>query len=52
MDKYNLQTNESVLLKSEKVYHGKKSGELVLTNLNLFFIIDENVRKCDASWIW
>ncbi len=42
MKKYNLQPNESIIIKSEKVLHGvvmaKFTDELILTNLNLVFV--------------
>jgi len=45
MDKYNLQSNEMVILLNEEVEHGGKSGELVLTNLNLIHIVSKGVFK-------
>jgi len=45
MDKYNLQSNEAIIIKSEKVYHGNKTGELVLTNLNLIHIVTKGIFK-------
>ena len=32
---YQLLPNETIIMKSEQVYRGNVSGELVLTNLNL-----------------
>jgi hypothetical protein len=41
MANYNLQPNEAFILSSEHVYSGKSSGELILTNLNLIFLIEK-----------
>ncbi len=38
MDKYNLQSNETVLIKNDQVYHNDTNGDLILTNLFLVFI--------------
>lgn len=43
MAKYNLQPNESFILNNENVRHGNTSGELILTNLNLVYIISKGV---------
>jgi hypothetical protein len=45
MANYNLQPNESIILKNENVYYGKTSGELILTNLNLVFITTKGMLK-------
>lgn len=45
MDKYNLQPNESFVLNSEHVRHGKTNGELILTNLNLVYTTSKGVFK-------
>ena len=45
MADYNLLPNESVIMKNENVYHGKISGELVLTNLNLIFVTTKGTFK-------
>jgi len=45
MTKYNLQPNESFILNSEHVYSGNTNGELVLTNLNLVYIISKGIFK-------
>ena len=49
MEKYNLEQNESVIMKSEHVYHCKKNGELVLSNLNLFFVYAKGTLKKHIS---
>ncbi len=45
MDKYDLQPNESIILKNDKVYRGNTNGELVLTNLNLIHITTKGFLK-------
>jgi len=45
MDKYNLQFNESVIMKSESARHGKTNGELVLTNLSLIHVAKKGLLK-------
>jgi len=45
MDKYNLLPDESVILKSERVFLGNKLGELILTNFFIKHIITKGVVK-------
>ena len=42
---YNLSPNEAIVMKSENVYRGKTSGELILTNLYLVHITGKGVVK-------
>jgi len=42
---YDLQPNETIIIRSENVYRGNMSGELILTNLNLVHITTKGVFK-------
>ena len=42
---YGLSPNEAIVMKSESVYRGNASGELILTNLNLVHITSKGVFK-------
>lgn len=45
MDKYNLQPNEYFILNNDNVCSGNTRGELILTNLNLVYIISKGIFK-------
>ena len=42
---YQLSPNESIIMKSDHVYHGKEKGELILTNINLVHVTAKGMLK-------
>ena len=49
---YQLLPNEAIIMKNDQVYHGKYSGELILTNLNLIHAIPKGLLKNNYITQW